>query len=111
MAFLAKVAEIKGVHPFQEWLKVLRFIGDKAGFEVSSKRAFGTQSGSGEIGRADEGLAPVHDHGLGVNARAENPLEEIAFDQCRISIEVLSKPRAGFLGVEESDCDPSLNKV
>lgn len=48
---------------------------------------------------------------LGVDAGAENTLEEVALDECGVAVEVLPKARAGFLGVEEADGDAFIDEV
>lgn len=111
MALEAEVAEVEGVDPFDKGGEVFLLVGDEARFEVAFERSFGTDAGTGEVGGADEGFDAIDDDGLGVNAGAEDALEEIALDEGGVAVEVLTKAGAGFLGMEETDGDAFVDKV
>jgi len=90
---------------------VLSFSGEEACFEIPTQGRLCAKSGSGEVCGADEGLLAVDNDGLGVNARAEDALEEIGLDECWIAIKVFAKSGAWLFGVEEADGNALLNKV
>jgi hypothetical protein len=56
-------------------------VGEHARLEVALVPALRAEPGTGQVGRADEGLFAIDHHRLGVDARTEDALEEIAFDQ------------------------------
>ncbi len=111
LAVLAELAEVELVDPFHHRAEVFFLVGDEAGFEISAERALGSHAGSGEICRADEALFPIDDDRFGVNARAEDALEEIALDERRIAIEVLAEARSRFLGMEEANGNSFVDEV
>jgi len=111
LAFLAKIAKVEGINPVDEWGEMLGFIGDEAGLEVTLERPLRPDACAGKICRADEGFSPIDDDGLGVDAGAENTLEEVTLDQGGVFIKVPPEARAGFLGVEEAHRDPLMNEV
>ena len=111
LAVLAEFAEVELVDPFHHRAEVFFLVGDEAGFEISAERTLGSHAGSGEICRADEALFPIDDDRFGVNARAEDALEEIALDERRIAIEVLAEARSRLLGMEEANGDSFVDEV
>ncbi len=86
-------------------------VGDEACLEVTLEWALGSDPCSGEIRRSDEGFAAVDDNCFGVNAGAEDSLEEVAPDEGGVFIKVLPEAGSGFFGVEETDGDTLMNEV
>lgn len=86
-------------------------VGENASFEISPEWRLGSESCACEIGRCDKGGFPVHNDRLGVDSRAEDSLEEIATDEIRIFIEILTESGARLLGVEELDGDTFLDEI
>lgn len=90
---------------------MLLVIGDEARFEVSLERAFGPDASAREVGRSDEGFLSVDDDGLGVDAGAEDALEEIGLDEGGEAVEIFAESWSWFLGVEETDGDSVIHEV
>jgi len=111
LAFQAEVTEVEGVDPLDEFVEVLFFISEEAGFEITAQGRLCAEASSGEVCGADEGLLAVDNDGLGVNTRAEDALEEIGLDECWIAIEVFAESGAWLFGVEEADGNALLNEV
>ena len=84
-------------------------VGNDAGLEVSPVLAFGAHSGAGQIGAAGVGKSTINNHGLEMNARAENSLH--AGDQIRVAVEILAKSRARLFGVQQSDLHMALRQI
>ena len=103
LAVLAELAEVELVDPFHHRAEVFFLVGDEAGFEISAERTLGSHAGSGEICRADKGLFFIGDDRFGVNARAEDALEEIALDERSKSLR-----KRGPGSVEESHWESKI---
>ena len=54
---------------------------DEPGFEVAFVGMFRAESGPRQVRRPHEGHTTIHDQRLGVNARAEDTLEELRLDE------------------------------
>lgn len=107
----AVVTEIEGVNPVGQPVEVFGIIGEQTGFKVASVRVFGTEAGTGQVGRSEKGDFAVDDDGLGVDARAEDSLEEIGFNEVGIFVEVLSEAWPGFLGVDQANGDAVADEI
>ncbi len=86
-------------------------VGDEAGFEVAAEGAFCADARTSEVGGADEGFATIDDDGFGVDSRAKDAFEEIAFDESGVAVEVFPETGAGFFGVEEADRNAGVDEV
>jgi len=111
LAFDAGISEVEGIDPLHHRVEVGGFVGEEAGFEVSAMGGFGPESGSSEIGGADEGFFAIDDEGFGVDAGAENAFEEIGLDEGGVAVEVFSESGAWLLSMKKSHCDPVLNEI
>ena len=87
------------------------FVGYEAGFEVPPEWTFGPDTCSGKVGGADESFPAIRDDGLGVDAGAEDALEEFALDEGGVAVEVFAESRAGLFGVEKADRDAFVDHV
>lgn len=110
-AFLAKITEVELIDPFHHGLEMHGIIGEETRLKVAFVRRLCPESRTGEVGGADEGVGAIDDDGFGVNARAEDALEEMAVDEVRVAIKVSPKARARFFGVHEADVDTLLDQV
>ena len=110
-ALEAGFAEVEFVNPLDEGSEVGLLVGEDAGLEVALGRALGTHARSREVGRGDEGGFAIDDDGLGVDAGAENTLEEFALQECGIAVKVFTEAGARLLGMKEADGDSSLDEV
>lgn len=90
---------------------MLRLVCDKAGFEVSTQRTFGSDARAGEVRGADEGFLSIDDNRFGVDAGAKDTFEKIGVDEGGVAIEIFAESRAGFLCVEEADGDSFIDEV
>lgn len=99
------------IGPVHEGADVGGFVGKDAGFEIAFVGMFCSESGAGEIGGGDEGSQAIDDNRLGMDAGTKGTLEQVAFDQDRIFIEILPEAGPGFFRVDNADGDPVLHEV
>lgn len=78
---------------------------EDACFKVPLVGVFCAEACAGEVCGGEEYFFPVDDDGFGVDAGAEDALEEVAFDKGGVAIKVFSKYGAGFFCVDQSDGD------
>ena len=89
-------SEVEGVDPLHKRLEVVRGVGEESGLEVASLGALAAHPGAGEVGGADKGGGAIDNDGLGVDAGAEDALEEFALDEDGVVVKVFPEAWAGF---------------
>ena len=83
---------------------------EQAGLEIPAVIAFGSESGSGEIGGPDVGDGAIDDEDFRMEAWAEAAFEQVAFAQGGMFVEIGAEPWAWFFGVEEAHGDAATDQ-
>jgi len=109
LAFFAVSAGPDGIEPGGNGGNEFLIGSNKTGFKVPASRTLGAHAGASEIGTATISKLTVDNHGLEVDARADDPFQ--AAQQSGITVEITLENRAGLLGVQKTNFDALLGQV